>query len=128
MGTPGRVRPHLTDDQLSMPQEEIVAAQRQQLARLGLRTDELIDLARSAHEELGVPTVLLWNTTTDEVLPTPLDWEGHTNVHALPDAVYESARGALTDSCDGRTLVVVMYDGSNGMTGVYALSTQVGPT
>jgi len=117
-----RIRPHLTDDDLRRGQESIVALQRGDVALLTEFAHALWEHASHARATLNAPVVLLCNTETEEVIPSPLDWEEMSNVHQLDIPVYQTAKRALHRANPDEEIVVLLYHPTQDVLSIYTLS------
>jgi hypothetical protein len=116
-----RILPHITDRDLALTQDEIVALQRRDLDILDRYGSAFLEQVNHAARELGVRPVVVCNVATEDVRPTPLDWDGVSNVSSLHPAVYAAARTALDGSDDETEVVALMYDPACDVLTVYTV-------
>ena len=121
-----KVRPHLTDGDLARSQDAIVSLQRRDVALLAEFADALWKHAEHARAALNAPVVLLCNAETEDVIPSPLDWEGKTNVHRFNADVYETAKRALSRANPDEEVVVLVYHPAEDALSVYTVSPDAG--
>ena len=117
-----KIRPHLTDDDLDRSQASITAMQRRDIALLIESAELLLDCATTAFERFDVPVVVLCNVETEEVIPSPLDWEGTANVLRLDASVYLTARSALDATNPSEEVVVLLYHPTEDVLSIYTLA------
>lgn len=117
-----RAKPHLSDRDLTRSQNEIVSIQRRDLELLNAFADALFCHAERARAELSASVVLLCNAETEEVIPSPLDWDGATNVLRLDSDVYASVKRALAQADDGAEAVVLIYRRVEDALSVYTIA------
>jgi|SaaInl4_135m_RNA_FD_contig_31_314337_length_866_multi_4_in_0_out_0_1 hypothetical protein len=116
-----RILPHITDRDLALSQDEIVALQRRDLDILDRYGSAFLEQASHAARELGVRPVVMCNVATEDVRPLPLDWEGKPNASSLHPAVYEAARVALEGADATTEVVALMYDPDQDVLTVYTV-------
>jgi hypothetical protein len=117
-----KVRPHLTDDDLARSQDAIVSLQRRDLGLLSEFAEALKAHAERARAALNAPVVLLCNAETEDVVPSPLDWNGETNVHRFDGSLYAAAKRALSRANPDEEVVVLVYHPAEDVVSVYTVS------
>ena len=116
-----KVLPHITDRDLDLSQEAITSLQRADLEILQGYADAFLERTRIVAQEAGVRVVVMCNLGTDEVQPSPLDWDGTPNVLGLDPAVYGTAKRAL-DSVDPECeAVVLLYHPTEDVLSIYTV-------
>ncbi|GIX06721.1 MAG: hypothetical protein KatS3mg115_1124 [Candidatus Poribacteria bacterium] len=116
------VRPHLTDRDLELSQEEIVALQREDVALLREYGAYFAAYAQEAAQSYGARVVILCNVETEEIVPSPLDWEGQANVLGLDPPIYRTAKHALEHSCPPEEVIVLLYRPQREIVSIYTVA------
>ena len=116
-----RILQHITDRDLALTQDEIVALQRRDLNILDRYGSAFLEQANHAARELGVRPIVMCNVATEDVRPAPLDWEGKANAASLHPAVYEAARTALAAADAATEVVALMYHPDRDVLAVYTV-------
>lgn len=117
-----KIRPHITDPQMRLSQEQIAQIQRADMELLNAYADQFHRLARDASERTEARVVVMCNVETEETLPAPLDWDGVENALGLEPPIYRSAKRALDKADLNEQVVVLAYRASSDMLSIYTVS------